>query len=65
MPIAPVVGKLRKKLILDLSAAIGLGTAAGFGYWYWVKIPAVRREEAFYIKYTAERASTAGSSSSS
>jgi len=65
MPIAPVVGKLRKRLILDLSAGIGLGTAAGFGYWYWVKVPTVRREEAFYIKYAAERAANAGSASSS
>ncbi|KAF8317766.1 uncharacterized protein EI90DRAFT_3158694 [Cantharellus anzutake] len=65
MPIAPIVGKLRKRLIVDLTAGIGLGTASAFGYWYWVKVPAVRREEAFYIKYTADRAAAAGASSSS
>ena len=33
MPIAPITGKLRKRLILDLTAALGLGTASGFAYW--------------------------------
>ncbi|KAF8315363.1 hypothetical protein DL93DRAFT_2079107 [Clavulina sp. PMI_390] len=51
-----VAGKMRKRLILDLSAALGLGTASAFAYWYGVRIPSVRQEEAFYIKYAAERA---------
>jgi cytochrome c oxidase subunit 7 len=33
MAIAPITGKLRKRLILDITAALGLGTAAGYGYW--------------------------------
>lgn len=31
--IAPITGKLRKRLILDLSVALGGGTAVGYGYW--------------------------------
>lgn len=29
-----ITGKLRKRLILDLSVALGGGTVAGYGYWY-------------------------------
>lgn len=29
-----ITGKMRKRLVLDLSAALGLGTAAAFGYWF-------------------------------
>lgn len=31
--LAPITGKMRKKIILDLSAAIGFGTAGAFAYW--------------------------------
>ena len=34
MPIAPITGKLRKRLLLDLSTALGFGVAAGYAYWY-------------------------------
>lgn len=33
MPIAPITGKLRKRLWLDLSLALGLGVGAGYVYW--------------------------------
>jgi len=42
--------------MLDITAALGLGTAAAFGYWYGVRVPSVRQEEAYYIKVAAERA---------
>jgi len=32
--IAPITGRLRKRLILDISVALGGGTAAGYAYWY-------------------------------
>ncbi|KAF9512652.1 hypothetical protein BS47DRAFT_1345094 [Hydnum rufescens UP504] len=64
MPIAPITGKLRKRLILDLTSALGLGTASSFAYWYGVKLPSVRREEAFYIKYNAERAAAVAAATS-
>lgn len=33
MAIAPIVGKLRKHAILDISFGIGLGISAGYAYW--------------------------------
>jgi hypothetical protein len=36
MPIAPITGKLRKRLWLDLTTAAGLGTFAAYGYWFVV-----------------------------
>ncbi|QRW16964.1 hypothetical protein RhiXN_04966 [Rhizoctonia solani] len=50
MAIAPITGKLRKRLILDITAALGLGTAAGYGYWYGIHLPSVRHREEFYRK---------------
>lgn len=32
--IPAITGKLRKRLILDLTVALGGGTALGYGYWY-------------------------------
>ena len=34
MPVAPITGTLRRNFFLNLSAALGLGTAAGYTYWY-------------------------------
>ena len=34
MPIAPITGKLRKRLWLDLTTAAGLGTVFAYGYWF-------------------------------
>lgn len=31
--IAPIVGKLRKRFIVDIGAGLGLGLAGGFTYW--------------------------------
>lgn len=33
MPIAPITGKLRKRLWLDLSTSLGLGTACAYFFW--------------------------------
>ncbi|EPQ27051.1 uncharacterized protein PFL1_05335 [Pseudozyma flocculosa PF-1] len=54
--IAPITGKLRKRLILDLSVALGGGVALGYGYWYGVHIPSVQRRDAFYAKLQAQQA---------
>lgn len=32
--IAPITGKLRKKIWLDLSVGIGLGVTSAYGFWY-------------------------------
>ncbi|KAF9224017.1 hypothetical protein BS17DRAFT_780355 [Gyrodon lividus] len=34
MPIAPITGKLRKRLWLDLSVALGLGVTSAYAFWY-------------------------------
>ncbi|KAF3940903.1 hypothetical protein ABW19_dt0201075 [Dactylella cylindrospora] len=44
MPIAPITGRLKKGLVLDLTVAIGY------------HIPAVTRRDAFYVKLEQERA---------
>jgi len=33
MPIAPIVGKLRKRFFIDIACALGLGVSAGYAYW--------------------------------
>ncbi|PWN31969.1 cytochrome-c oxidase, subunit VIIa [Meira miltonrushii] len=52
--IAPITGRLRKRLILDISVALGGGTAAGYAYWYMVHLPTVQRRDAFYAKLQQE-----------
>lgn len=34
MAIAPITGMLRKRFWVDMSCALGLGTAIGYYYWY-------------------------------
>ncbi|CCF49812.1 related to COX9 - Cytochrome-c oxidase chain VIIA [Ustilago sp. UG-2017a] len=53
--IPAITGKLRKRLILDLTVALGGGTALGYGYWYGVHIPSVSRRDTFYAKLQSER----------
>ncbi|CAD6572018.1 MAG: hypothetical protein TREMPRED_000436 [Tremellales sp. Tagirdzhanova-0007] len=55
MPIVPIVGKLRRKLIADLSIAMGLGVSCGYLYWYSVHIPAMKKRDDFYLKYEAKK----------
>ncbi|ORX39003.1 cytochrome c oxidase family protein-like protein [Kockovaella imperatae] len=55
MPIAPIVGKLRKRLILDISTAFGLGLTAGYGYWYGVHVPSARQRDEFYRRLEEQK----------
>nr|ODN91691.1 cytochrome c oxidase subunit 7 [Cryptococcus depauperatus CBS 7855] len=50
MPVAPVVGKLRKRLITDLTAAIGLGIAGGYTYWYTCHLPSIKTRDDYYLR---------------
>jgi len=50
MPIAPITGRLRKRLWLDLSVGLGLGVAAAYTYWYGYHLKAVQKQEEFYYK---------------
>ncbi|CAO1618117.1 unnamed protein product [Parajaminaea phylloscopi] len=54
--IPQITGKLRKRLILDLSVALGGGTAAGYAFWYGVHLPANQRRDDFYAKLQAQKA---------
>ncbi|OCF57569.1 cytochrome c oxidase subunit 7 [Kwoniella mangroviensis CBS 10435] len=56
MPVAPVVGKLRKRLITDLTAAIGLGTASGYVFWYTVHLPMMKKRDDYYLKLEQAKA---------
>jgi len=55
MPIAPIVGKLRKRMILDLSLGIGLGVSGAYAYWYGFHLKKVERRENFYLKLEKEK----------
>ncbi|CAO1631315.1 unnamed protein product [Jaminaea pallidilutea] len=54
--IPAITGKLRKRLILDLSVAMGGGVAAAYAYWYGLHLPSVQRRDNYYAKLQAERA---------
>ncbi|EPQ56319.1 cytochrome-c oxidase, subunit VIIa [Gloeophyllum trabeum ATCC 11539] len=55
MPIAPITGKLRKRLWLDLSVALGLGVSSAYAYWYGIHLKMVQRQEEFYLKLERQR----------
>ncbi|KAF2798724.1 cytochrome c oxidase family protein-like protein [Melanomma pulvis-pyrius CBS 109.77] len=63
MAIKPITGMLKRQIVLDISVALGLGTAAGYGFWYGYHVPAVRHRDAFYQKIEDERARALGQSS--
>ena len=44
MAIAPITGKLRKRLWLDVTMALGLGTSAAYAWWYVFNEPFTRVE---------------------
>ncbi|KAH9000337.1 COX7A, subunit VIIa of cytochrome c oxidase [Lactarius hengduanensis] len=55
MPIAPITGKLRKRLWLDLSCAFGFGISSAYAYWYGIHLKSVQRQEEFYLKLERQR----------
>ncbi|KIJ65557.1 hypothetical protein HYDPIDRAFT_152478 [Hydnomerulius pinastri MD-312] len=56
MPIAPITGRLRKRLWVDFGLAFGLGIGSAYGYWYGVHLKAVQRQEEFYLRLERARA---------
>ncbi|KAH7062661.1 hypothetical protein B0J12DRAFT_736178 [Macrophomina phaseolina] len=58
--VKPITGMLRRGLVLDLSVALGLGTATGYAWWYGYHVPAVRHRDAFYTRLEDERAKALG-----
>ncbi|ESK96530.1 cytochrome c oxidase family protein [Moniliophthora roreri MCA 2997] len=53
--IAPITGKLRKRFLVDISCALGLGTSAAYAFWYGYHLKAVERQEQFYLKLEKEK----------
>ena len=51
----PIVGKLRRQILLDISVAFGIGMTMGYLFWYGYHVPAVRRRDIFYEKLEKER----------
>ncbi|KAJ5884759.1 hypothetical protein N7495_009269 [Penicillium taxi] len=57
MPAAvpPIVGTLRRGLVLDVASAIGFGTTAGYVWWYGFHLRRVRERDVFYSRLEAQR----------
>ncbi|TGZ82095.1 cytochrome-c oxidase, subunit VIIa [Ascodesmis nigricans] len=60
MAVAPIVGRLRKGLVMDLSVSLGLGVGMGYWFWYGYHIPNVRKRDAYYAKIEQARIEAAG-----
>ncbi|OAV89063.1 hypothetical protein PTTG_28828 [Puccinia triticina 1-1 BBBD Race 1] len=56
MAIAPITGKLRKRILLDLSVSLGLGTAAAYTWWYGYHVPKMRHQQNVYARINSTRA---------
>ncbi|KAH7915296.1 COX7A, subunit VIIa of cytochrome c oxidase [Hygrophoropsis aurantiaca] len=56
MPIAPITGKLRKRLWLDFSVALGLGVTSAYAFWYGIHLKSIQRQEEFYLRLERARA---------
>ncbi|KAJ6257341.1 hypothetical protein Dda_8230 [Drechslerella dactyloides] len=63
MAIAPITGRLRRGLVMDLGIAIGGGLVCGYGWWYGYHRPTIHRRDAFYVKLEQERAAARASAS--
>src|SRR5579871_4595105 len=56
----PIVGKLRRQILLDISVAFGVGMTMGYLFWYGYHVPAVRRRDIYYERLERERTSKYG-----
>ncbi|EGN96811.1 COX7A, subunit VIIa of cytochrome c oxidase [Serpula lacrymans var. lacrymans S7.3] len=55
MSIAPITGKIRKRLWLDLSVGLGLGVSSAYAFWYGIHLKSVQRQEEFYLRLERAR----------
>ncbi|KUI73007.1 Cytochrome c oxidase subunit 7A [Cytospora mali] len=60
MAVKPIVGMLRRNLILDLGIALGLGFAMGNAFWYGFHMPRVHARDNFYKALEDERLAKRG-----
>jgi len=64
MPIAPITGQLRRRILIDIGGGLTAGLACAYGYWYGIHLPAVHKREQFYLKLEKERAIEAATAAS-
>ncbi|EGV64391.1 hypothetical protein CANTEDRAFT_114195 [Yamadazyma tenuis ATCC 10573] len=55
MPIAPITGTLRRKIITDITIGFGCGFVLATGYWYFEHKPLVAKREEFYKQLKAQK----------
>ena len=60
----PIVGKLRRQILLDISVAFGIGMTMGYLFWYGYHVPAVRRRDMYYERLEKERTAKYGCTTS-
>ncbi|CAD6588037.1 MAG: hypothetical protein CYPHOPRED_004224 [Cyphobasidiales sp. Tagirdzhanova-0007] len=56
MAIPAVTGKLRKRLILDLSASMGIGVAAAYAWWFGWHVTKIQQRDNWYLQYEKKKA---------
>ncbi|ROV91382.1 hypothetical protein VMCG_09666 [Cytospora schulzeri] len=60
MAVKPIVGMLRRNLILDLGISLGLGFAMGNVFWYGFHMPRTHARDNFYKALEEERIAKRG-----
>lgn len=55
MPIAPITGTLKRKIVTDILIGFGCGFTLATGYWYYEHKPIVAKREAYYAKLKAQK----------
>lgn len=55
MPIAPITGTLRRKIITDITVGFGVGGVMAGLYWYYEHKLLVDKRDAFYAKLKAQK----------
>ncbi|KAJ1970026.1 Cytochrome c oxidase subunit 7A [Dispira parvispora] len=53
--IAPITGKLRRTIMFDLVAGIGIGVAFGYYFWYGPHNGTLRKYDSYYAKLNASQ----------
>ncbi|EKD02770.1 cytochrome-c oxidase [Trichosporon asahii var. asahii CBS 8904] len=55
MAVAPITGMLKKRLLFDIGAGLGLGFAGGYAFWYGVHVPMMKKRDNYYAKLDAKK----------
>jgi cytochrome c oxidase subunit 7 len=55
MVLAPITGQLKRRIAVDISTSLVLGTAAAYAYWYSWHVPKMQRINGFYSELEAKK----------